>query len=164
MRYFILTFAAAVLLMVGCSPGKNMTAPQQKDSTRVEIRKETVYVPDTVYIEIPKQTAERITRDSSRLENDYAISYARINADGTLYHNLSTKPQKKPVEINKPVERNDSIVYVTKTKTDTVTVERELSWWEQTQIKGFRVLAIIFGIVVLWLLRSPIMTLIKKII
>lgn len=162
MRYFILAFAAAVLLMVGCSPGKNMTTPQQKDSTRVEIRKETVYVPDTVYIEIPKQTAERITRDSSRLENDYAISYARINADGALYHNLSTKPQKKPVEINKPVERNDSIVYVT--KTNTVPVERELSWWEQTQIKGFRVLVIIFGIVVLWLLRSPIMTLIKKII
>lgn len=162
MRNFIFAIAAAALLMVGCSPGKNITTPQQKDSTRVEIRKETIYVPDTVYIEIPKQTAERTTRDSSRLENDYAISYARINADGTLYHNLSTKPQKKPVEINKPVERNDSIVYVTKTKT--VTVERELSWWEQTQIKGFHVLAVIFGIVVLWLLRSPIMTLIKKII
>lgn len=95
---------------------------------------------DTVYLEIPPQTAQRETRDStSHLENDYAESDARINSDGSLYHDLKTKPQKKPLEFEKPVERKDSIVYRTKTVTETKVKEvpRELTWFQKTQIYGF---------------------------
>lgn len=66
MKRSIFLIMAAVLLVGGCSPGKHLAkTQQQQDSTRVEVRKEIVYVPDTVYLEIPAQTAERTTRDST---------------------------------------------------------------------------------------------------
>lgn len=167
MKRSIIFMLAAVLLIGGCSPGKHLakTQQQQQDSTRVEVRKEIVYVPDTVYLEIPAQTAERTTRDStSHLENDYATSNARINPDGSLYHDLNTKPQEIPKEVQTPVERNDSIVYKYKDRTvyETVEVEveRDLSWWQRTQMYGFWVALIIIAITY----RKGIMTIIKRIV
>ena len=137
------------LLLTACGTPKKLTTTQQ-DSTRIEIRETVIYVPDTVFVEIPAQTAERTTQDStSHLENDYALSDARINPDGSLYHDLKTKPQEKPVPIEKPVERKDSIIYRTQYiyREVTVEVERELSWWEKTQIYGFWGLVVILLIV-----------------
>lgn len=137
------------LLLTACGTPKKLTTTQQ-DSTRIEIRETVIYVPDTVFVEIPSQTAERTTQDStSHLENDYALSDARINPDGSLYHDLKTKPQEKPVPIEKPVERKDSIIYRTQyiDREVTVEVERELSWWEKTQIYGFWGLVVILLIV-----------------
>lgn len=72
-----------------------------------------------------------------------------INPDGTLYHDLKTKPQKKPVKFEKPVERKDSTIYKTKTVTETeiVKVPRDLTWWQKTQIYGFWVILFILVIV-----------------
>jgi hypothetical protein len=137
------------LLLTACGTPKKLTTTQQ-DSTRIEIRETVIYVPDTVFVEIPAQTAERTTQDStSHLENDYALSDARINPDGSLYHDLKTKPQEKPVPIEKPVERKDSIIYRTQyiDREVTVEVERELLWWEKTQIYGFWGLVVILLIV-----------------
>lgn len=137
------------LLLTACGTPKKLTTTQQ-DSTRIEIRETVIYVPDTVFVEIPAQTAERTTQDStSHLENDYALSDTRINPDGSLYHDLKTKPQEKPVPIEKPVERKDSIIYRTQyiDREVTVEVERELSWWEKTQIYGFWGLVVILLIV-----------------
>lgn len=132
---------AAVSLMWGCCPCRNLTTETtRQDSTRVEVRTETILVPDTVYLEIPAQTAERTTRDSvSHLENDYAVSDARINPDGSLFHDLRTKPQKKPVETDKKVERRDSVVYRDKAVQvkETISVPRELSTFQRCQIFGF---------------------------
>lgn len=125
----------------GCASSRRLSeSVHQQDSVQIKVETRIEYVPDTVYIEIPAQTAEREKADStSHLENDYATSDARINSDGTLFHNLKTKPQKKPVEFEKPVERKDSIIYKTKTVTEVITVEvpRELTWWQKTQIYGF---------------------------
>ena len=105
-----LTQAAAALLLLfilcltGCGTSRCLTASIDKER-RDSIRVETVikFITDTVYLEIPAQTAQRETRDSvSHLENDYAESDARINPDGSLYHDLNTKPQKKPLEFEKP--------------------------------------------------------------
>lgn len=111
------------------------------DSVNTLVRIETVYVPDTVYVEIPLQKSERTVADSvSHLENDYALSDARINPDGSLFHNLETKPQIKPVGFQKPVEKKDSIVYRykykdrVKYKDREVVKEKELSKWQQTKI------------------------------
>ncbi|MFR5894492.1 MAG: hypothetical protein ACLUGY_08785 [Phocaeicola massiliensis] len=137
------------LLLTACGTPKKLTTTQQ-DSTRIEIRETVIYVPDTVFVEIPAQTAERTTQDStSHLENDYALSDARINPDGSLYHDLKTKPQEKPVPFDKPVEKKDSIIYRTQyiDREVTVEVERELSWWEKTQIYGFWGLVVILIIV-----------------
>ena len=166
MKWSIFLIVAAVLLVGGCSPGKHLVkTQQQQDSTRVEVRKEIVYVPDTVYLEIPAQTAERTTRDStSHLENDYAESNARINSDGSLYHDLKTKPQEIPKEVQTPVERNDSIVYKYRTVYETVEVEveveRELTWWQKTQMYGFWVALLVIAITY----RKGIWAIIKRIV
>ena len=170
MKRSIFLLMAAVLLVGGCSPGKHLAkTQQQQDSTRVEIRKEIVYVPDTVYLEIPAQTAERTTRDStSHLENDYATSDARINTDGSLYHDLKTKPQEIPKEVQTPVERNDSIVYKYKDRTvyETVEVkvERELSLMEQVKLAAFWYLAGAVALCVCLLFRKPLWAALRKII
>ena len=151
-------------LLGSCKSQKNLIhEKEQKDSVRVDVRYQTIIVPDTVYVEIPPQIAERTTADStSHLENDYATSDARINPDGTLFHQLATKPQKKPVEVDKKIEQRDSIVYVEKSNTETgqqiVEVERQLSWWEKTRIYGFYLLAALLVVIY----RRPIWSLLRK--
>lgn len=149
----LITLLMAALLLCGCAASRHVSDSvnsEQRDTVRVKTV--TIYVPDTVFVEIPAQTAERETRDSvSQLENDYASSEARINPDGSLYHDLRTKPQKKPVEFQKPVERRDSIVYRERVRTETVTetveVPRQLTWFQKTSIYGFWA-AIIFLMIV----------------
>lgn len=131
----------SIFLLGGCASSRRLSeSVHQQDSVDVRVETRIEYVPDTVLIEIPAQTAERETADSiSHLENDYATSDARINPDGSLFHDLKTKPQKKPVNVERPVEYRDSIVYKTKTVTETkiVQVPRNLTWWQKTQIFGF---------------------------
>lgn len=135
----------------GCASSRRLSENvHQRDSVDVRVVTRIEYVPDTVFVEIPAQASERETADStSHLENDYAKSDARINPDGTLYHDLKTKPQKKPVNIECPVEYRDSIVYRTKTVIETKTeqIPRELTWWQNTQIYSFWVILFIFVIV-----------------
>ena len=138
----------AALLLCGCAATRHVSDSvnsEERDTVRVETV--TIYVPDTVFVEIPGETRDSV----SNLENDYATSEARINPDGSLYHDLKTKPQKKPVEFQKPVERRDSIVYRergrTETVTETVEVPRQLTWFQKTSIYGFWA-AIIFLMIV----------------
>jgi hypothetical protein len=153
MRYIIIILAA--LFLCGCRTTRQIptqTEELKKDSVRVEYRERTVFVPDTVYLEIPLQTAERTTADSvSHLENDYASSDARINLDGTLFHTLATKTQSKPVPTERRIEYRDSIVYrdkaVTRNNTVTEYVERSMTWWEQAQIYGFWAALILLAVV-----------------
>lgn len=163
MKRSIIFMLAAVLLIGGCSPGKHLAkTQQQQDSTRVEVRKEIVYVPDTVYLEIPSQTAERTTRDStSHLENDFAESDARINSDGTLYHDLRTKPQEKEIPVEVPKERKDSIIYRNIEVEKIVPVERELTKWQKTQMRGFWVVLVVL---VVYVFRKPFLALIRRFI
>ncbi len=120
-KVFLMIILALLMMCGSCCPCKNLTTETSThDSIRVETNTVTVYVPDTVLIEIPLQTAERTTADStSHLENDYATSDARINADGTLFHSLNTKPQEKPVEVKKKEVRKDNIVYKGHTEKET---------------------------------------------
>lgn len=152
---------------------QNTTVIQQKDSANVEVRveKEIVYQTDTLYINIPPQTSERTTLDSiSHLENGYATSDARINQDGTLYHDLKTKPQKIASEFEKPVERNDSIRTEYKTKTEYITlidkkeVEKELTWWQHTCITWFPWCLILLIIAIGYILRNPILKITKRVL
>lgn len=152
---------------------QNTTVIQQKDSSNTVVRVDKVieYQIDTVYIKIPAQMAERTTQDSiSHLENDYATSDARINSDGTLFHNLNTKPQKKPIEYQKPIERNDSVRTEYKTKTKYITlidkkeVEKELTWWQHTCIKWFPWCLILLIIAIGYVFRKPILKITKRLL
>ena len=137
-----------LLSIIGCCPCRNLTSSESEsdrrsDSTRIEYRERVTFVPDTILIELPPEKAERTTADSiSHLENDYAVSDARILTDGSLFHTLATKPQAKPVPTTQKVIRQDSIVYRdrwhTNTKTKTVKAKKRLSWLEKAQIWGCR--------------------------
>ena len=157
----------AAILLAGCRSVKYVPVYIQNDSTETHVKTVTEYVKDTLHVKIPAQTAERTTADTtSHLENDYAESYARINPDGTLYHSLMTKPQDLEVEYDKPIQRRDSTVNRkgTTTVVRTVEVERELTWIEQGQIYGFRILAVLITLWLIWRYRSKITNLIRKLI
>ena len=145
---------AVALLMTGCCPCRNMVAEREvQDSVRTVYRERTVHVPDTVYLEIPLQSAERTTQDSlSHLENEFAVSDARITGEGLLFHSLETKAQRKPIVTEREIVTRDSIVYKDRyiTATKTVEVERRLSVFQKVQMWGFWVLAALaVGIVIL---------------
>lgn len=143
-----------------CSPCRHLTT-STKDSVRVEVRTRTEFVMDTVYRDIPAQSEKVTTRDTmSHLENSYSESDARINTDGSLFHSLSTKPRREPIPIDRPVEYRDSIVYRDKAVDRIVQVERELSWWQKTQIRGFWALLIIVAFV----FRKNIVSLARRLI
>lgn len=132
-------------LLFGCKT-KYIPTYITNDSIKTIINTETKFVKDTFWLNIPEQTAERTTADStSFLENDYAISTAYINFDGTLYHDLRLKSQKKPIEFDKPIISTDSTLIKTGNTviTKTVEVEKKLSWFQQTQIYGFYVLLLV---------------------
>ena len=86
-----MTFAVALLLFSSCRTGRQVVVVEARDSVRVEERVREIKVTDTLFVEVPAQSAERTTADStSHLENDYAVSDARINPDGIFHIPLAT--------------------------------------------------------------------------
>lgn len=163
MKRNIIYSIIAFLLLTSCGAGKHLpTQTEQRDSVRVEVRKETKYIKDTVFLTVPAQSAENTTRDtSSHLETDYAESDARIAPDGTLHHTLRNKEQEKPVPVDVPQTQKDSIVYQDRYITETVEVPRELTAWQKWQMRSFWIL--LSGLLI-FILRKPLLTLIRRFI
>ena len=112
------------LLCVACASARQVTP---LENTHVEVRTETVFQKDTVYLELPLLVEKVQTLDTmSVLENRYAKSEA-IFADGVLVHSLATKPVKEPIEVETKVVYRDSLVYVDKIVKETVEVAKPLS-------------------------------------
>lgn len=167
MTNFFMKKALSIIFMAvtvaACGTAKRAVTSdieERNDSLRIEYRERIVLVPDTVFVEIPAQTAERMTGDSlSHLENDYAESNARINPDGSLFHDLKTKPQAKPVPIRKEIHQRDSIERgyraITKTSVETVEVEKPLTAWQKFRLDGFWALLAAVAGAVLWKFRKP---------
>lgn len=145
----LITFAVALLLFSSCRTGSQVVVVEGKDSIRIEERLRYVQVVDTFFMEVPPQSAERTTADSSsHLENDYAMSDARILADGSLFHTLETKPRTDTLAREVWVQVRDSIVYREKVEPQVVSVEKELNWFAQLRLwLGNVMLALISGAV-----------------
>ena len=143
-------FIAIVLfLFSSCRPGQQLVVVEARDSVRVEERVREVKVTDTLFIEVPRQAAERTTADSSsHLENDYALSDARILADGSLFHSLETKPRTDTLTQELSVQAKDSIVYREKVVPQPVPIEKPMGWFTQLRLwLGNVMLALIAGAV-----------------
>ncbi len=140
----IFVFIAIVMLLFSsCRTGK-VVVVEAKDSIRIEERLRYVPVVDTFFMEVPAQSAERTTADStSHLENDYAVSDARINPDGSLYHSLETKPRTDTLTQELSVQVRDTTIYREKVIPQIVTVEKGLSDWQKIQIRGFWIFLIL---------------------
>ena len=135
-----MTILAAIVCSCATTKPTATVVPTQ-DSIRTEIRYKLIESIDTVFITLPPQTAERTTPDTtSTLENDYAKTTATILPNGMLFHNLVPVPTKKTEA------QRDSVVYREKEVPVPYPVEVEvnrLSWMQQAQIYGFRVLVAI---------------------
>lgn len=147
-----LMFIYILLAISSCCPGRKISA-SSSDSMRVEVRERTVLIRDTVWRDFPLiSETVALQADSSHLENRYATSDARISPDGLLYHSLATKPQKEAIPIDRPVVYRDSIVYRDRSseRVVAVEVERKLTWWQQTQIRGFWLCLALFAVMLGW--------------
>ena len=115
------------------------------DSTKVEVRTETVIEKDTVFVELPRVVERVAVQDTtSHLENEFALSDAHISG-GVLKHSLETKPVKMPAVVDKQIVYRDSIVFRDRVQTVTVEVEKKLTGWQQAKLRvgGFCFFAVI---------------------
>lgn len=157
---------AAAFLAVSCGTQRKALDTETRDSTRVVVRTELVERIDTVYVELPRQVERVVTRDtSSRLENDYAVSEASIEA-GFLYHSLETKITKIPLPVKNTQERRDSSSYMSKSEhkkeIEFVTVEKPLTAWQKFRLNGFWILVAIIVGYVAWKNKKKLLALILK--
>lgn len=140
----IFLFITTVMLFSSCRTGRQVVVVEGKDSIRIEERVREIKVTDTLFVEVPMQKESTTVRDSmSHLENDYAISDARIMADGSLYHSLETKPRTDTLTQELSVQAKDSIIYREKVVPKIVPVEKGLSDWQKIQIRGFWIFLIL---------------------
>ena len=145
MKNFILLFL--LFLSVACSVTRQVTPREQ---TTVEIRTETVYVPDTVFIELPQIVEKVQTLDTvSVLENKYAVSEASVSGN-ILKHSLEVKSVKEPVAIQKEIVYRDSVVLQQMDVDHYIEMPAELTPWQSFKIKlgGYAFALIIILIVV----------------
>ena len=149
---FAIAGVGILMMLTGCSP-------------KVIVQKEVVteyrdrIVHDTTQVEIPYEVEKIVTRDTaSHLENTYAKSDAVVSG-GFLSHSLESRPQiiKVPVEVHV----TDTLVKEAEIHTETVEVEKPLSWWQKFRIGAFWWLVAALGVALLWIFRKPLLKLLK---
>lgn len=145
---FVLAALGILMMLAGCSP-------------KVIVQKEVVteyrdrIVHDTTQVEIPYEVEKIVTRDTaSHLENTYAKSDAVVSG-GFLSHSLESKPQiiRIPVEVHV----TDTLVKEAEIHTETVQVEKPLSWWQKFRIGAFWWLLGAVVLLLLWTFRKLIL-------
>lgn len=136
-NYRIIVLTLALFAAVGCGAlKKQQPTVIIRDSIRTEYRDRIVR--DTINYEIPVEVEKVITRDTtSHLENRLAASDAVVS-NGFLSHSLRTKAGavvKVPVEV---VVRDTVVVQkAAEIRTETVEVEKPLSWWQRFRLGAF---------------------------
>lgn len=144
-------FIAIVLLCSSCRTGRQVVVVEARDSVRVVERVREVRVVDTVLVQVPPQREVVTVRDSSsHLENDYALSDARILADGSLFHTLETKPRTDTLAREVDVQVRDSIVYREKVVPQPVPIEKPMGWFTQLRLWLGNVMLVLIAGAVAW--------------
>ena len=136
-----------LLAASACSTVRQL--PSVTDSTKVEVRVVEKTVRDTAFVELPVIVEKVATLDTaSVLENKYAKSEVSVSG-GVLTHSLATKPVREPVAVEYKEVVRDSIVYRDRIETQTVEVEKKLSWWQTFKMKagGLFLLIALIGII-----------------
>lgn len=148
----IFVFIAIVLLLFSsCRTGK-IVVVEGKDSIRIEERVREIKVTDTLFVAVPMQKESTTVRDSmSHLENDYAISDARIMIDGSLYHSLETKPRIDTIPKELSVQVRDTTIYREKVVPKIYPFEKELNWFVRMRIWLGNIMLVLISGAVIWL-------------
>lgn len=153
MKWALMLLWVAVVVLVGCCRPCGGEVVTVRDSVGRDVRREVLWVRDTVMVRLPAERSSAVVRDSSsRLETRYAVSEAGVRSDGTLWHWLEQKATIVPVEVAHREERRDSVVWRERedSRENVVWKEHEMSWWERTQLYWGRLCG---GLLVLYVLR-----------
>lgn len=142
----------AILVMLtafACCPCRHL-ATGTTDSVRVEVRERIVEVRDTVEVYLPDERVENTTADTtSRLETSAAVSTASMR-DGKLHHALWNKQQPIGVAVDMEFKVEDITKERITTIREVVEVPRNLTWWQQTQMRGFQLMLIVLCVWIGW--------------
>ena len=128
--------SAVLLVLCGCCRPCGRDFSVVRDSVGSDVRREVLWVRDTVEVRLPAERTSVVVRDSSsRLETRYAVSEAGVRTDGTLWHWLEQKRVRVPVEVMHREERRDSVVWRERgvERVKVREVERQWSVWERLQ-------------------------------
>ena len=145
MKNFILLLLP--FLSVACSVSRQVTPREQ---TTVEVREKSVFVTDTVYVELPRIVERVQTLDTtSVIENKYAKSAASVSG-GVLAHSFELKPVREPKTVQKEIVYKDSVIVKEVNVDHYIKVPAGLSGWQKFKIKlgGYAFALIIILIVV----------------
>lgn len=140
MRYFL-----PLLLLFAASACSTVRQLPSTDSTKLEVRTETVFQKDTVFVELPRVVERVAVLDTvPNLENAFAASSAVVSG-GVLRLCLETKPISLPAVVDKQIIYRDSVVFRDRVQTVTVEVDRPLTGWQQAKLRvgGFCFFAVI---------------------
>ena len=141
-----------LLLLLGAFACSTVRQLPSTDSTKVEVRTDTVTVHDTAYVELPVIIEKVATLDTtSTLENKFARSEASVSA-GILSHTLETKPVQLPVQVETKIVYKDSLVYRDRVQTQTLEVEKKLTAWQQAKMKLGSVAILLIGLAIIYLI------------
>lgn len=173
-RICLIISLVALLLMSACRSSKQMLPSTpvivtNTDSVRTEYI-ETVRI-DTVLVEVPvpMESAKQVVPDStSHLETSLAESDAWINPDGSLGHSIKNKEQNLKAEVLVPVKdiqtnnTEASVREVPVPYPEPVYIERDFTKWESFRLGAFWYLVVTVLISLGWILRKPLITVIRK--
>ena len=149
LKFAVVLFAGA-WPAVSCCPCRGVQV-SATDSVRVETRVRREVVHDTVRLVLPNEHERVVVRDTaSRVETSLAVSHARINPDGTLWHDIRNKCADYTVAVAHEVEVRDSTVWRERTEVREVPVPRPLTRWQRFRMNGFWVLLAAVLLIVKW--------------
>ena len=139
MKKFIF-LTVSLILLCSCGICKHCPKTEQKDSVRVEYRDSLIYRDSVIYVALPLEEsfAHLLLSDPSHLETSLAESDAWVDSTG-LHHNIRNKRKEWGVTVpvithvitDKAREKSAQII------TNTVKVEKPLSWWQRLRIGAF---------------------------
>ena len=172
MKYLIIIIVC--LLSAACHSYKTATEPVVlREAGEIRVLTKTVTEIDTVivYVDIPSQSVEHVTMDStSHVETDIAESDAWLNADGSLGHNIRNKPQKIGQEAYVPKttidngSKEETVKEVPVIVPEPYPVEKSLSAWQTLKIGAFWPLLTLVLASAVWIFWKPIKSALGKIL
>ena len=141
-----------VLALLAASACSTVRPLPTTDSTKVEVRTETVTVHDTAYVELPIIIEKvQVIDTASTLENKFAKSEAIVSA-GILSHSLETKPVTLPVKVETKIVYKDSLIFRDRIQTQTVEVEKKLTAWQKMKMNLGTVCLLIIALAIIYVI------------
>lgn len=138
------------MLCMGCGISRNTpNNVVQKDSTAIHYIDSVIVRDTTIYVELPKESSSNVVLQSqlSYLTTSLAESTAYIDSVGFLCHSLINRVNR-PIAVKVPVKERFVSQAVSSTSgtviTRTVTVEKQLNWWQRFKMTMFWVLLTAF--------------------